>query len=333
MPQRLPVIYGAGARLLGLGIHHPSLRISKMPQIKANGLSFEYDTFGKAGDPAVLFIMGFAAQMTAWPEALMKSIAGEGFHVIRFDNRDIGKSQYLDHLGVPDVMAAMGSLMTGIPFTGAPYTLNDMAKDAAELLGALNIRDAHIVGASMGGMIAQLVAINHPGVTRSMTSIMSTTGNPAMPQATPEAMTALITPPADTSRETRIAHGMKMIRAIGSPGNLAATEEELKVTVTAAVDRAPYHPEGISRQLCAILASPPRNAMLKNLRMPAMVLHGMDDPLVRVEAGRDTAASIPGCRLVEVPGMGHDFSNALVPIYHKHLSAFLKDAESRAKAA
>ncbi len=303
-----------------------------MPQIKANGLSFEYDTFGKAGDPAVLFIMGFAAQMTAWPEALLKAIAGEGFHVIRFDNRDIGKSQYLDHLGVPDVMAAMGSLMTGIPFGGASYTLNDMATDAALLLAALNIRNAHIVGASMGGMIAQLVAINHPQSTRSLTSIMSTTGNPAMPQATPEAMTALLTPPADISRETRINHGMKMIRAIGSPG-FPSTEEELRSTVTAQVDRAPYHPEGISRQLCAILASPPRNAMLRSLRMPAMVLHGIDDPLVRVEAGRDTAASIPGCRLVEVPGMGHDFPNALVPVYIKHLAAFLKDAEARAKAA
>lgn len=303
-----------------------------MPQIKANGLSFEYDSFGKAGDPAVLFIMGFASQMTAWPEALMKAIAGDGFHVIRFDNRDIGKSQYLDHLGVPDVMAAMGSLMTGIPFTGAPYTLNDMAKDAAGVLGALNIRNAHIVGASMGGMIAQLVAINHPAVTRSLTSIMSTTGNPAMPQATPEAMTALLTPPADTSRETRITHGMNMWRVIGSPG-YAASDAELRATLTQFVDRAPYHPEGISRQLCAILASPPRNAMLKNLRMPAMVLHGMDDPLIRVESGRDTAASIPGCRLVEVPGMGHDFTNALVPVYHKHISAFLKDAEARAKAA
>lgn len=304
-----------------------------MPQIKANGLSFEYDSFGRAGDPAVLFIMGFAAQMTAWPEALMKAVAGEGFHVIRFDNRDIGKSQYLDHLGVPDVMTAMGSLLTGIPFAGAPYTLNDMAKDAASILGALNIRQAHIVGASMGGMIAQLVAINHPDVTRSMTSIMSTTGNPAVPQATPEAMTALLTPPADTSRETRIAHGMMMIRAIGSRGDLAATEEELRSTVTALVDRAPYHPEGISRQLCGILASPPRNAMLKNLRMPTMVLHGINDPLVRVEGGRDTAASIPGCRLVEVPGMGHDFTSALVPTIARHLTAFLKDAEARAKAA
>ncbi|MBV9692451.1 MAG: alpha/beta fold hydrolase [Alphaproteobacteria bacterium] len=214
----------------------------------------------------------------------------------------------------------------------APYTLDDMAADAVGLLDALGIAQAHIVGASMGGMIAQIVAGKYPARTRSLVSIMSTTGNPDVPRGTPEAYAAITTPPASLSREDRIAQGIKLWRVIGSPG-YPATDAELKATVEEAMDRAPYDPAGIARQMAAIMASPPRNDILKNVRCPAMVLHGADDPLVPVEGGKDTAASISGAKLVIVPGMAHDFSNALVPIYLQYVGGFLTHVEREAKAA
>ncbi|MBU6299840.1 MAG: alpha/beta hydrolase, partial [Alphaproteobacteria bacterium] len=182
-----------------------------MPQVKVNGLAFEYESFGRKNDPAILLIMGFSAQMTMWPEALCEGLAGRSFRVIRFDNRDVGKSAHLDHLGRPDIASAMMKAMAGEP-VAAPYLLDDMAADAAGLLKALGISDAHIVGASMGGMIAQIVAARYPEATRSLVSIMSTTGRRDLPPAKPEAIAALTTPPASESREDRIAAGMKVWR-------------------------------------------------------------------------------------------------------------------------
>jgi pimeloyl-ACP methyl ester carboxylesterase len=301
-----------------------------MPQIEANGLTIEYESFGRAGDPALLLIMGFAAQMTVWPEALCEGLAARGFYIVRFDNRDVGKTTHLSHFGRPDVSAAMGKALSGAP-VNPPYTLDDMAKDAAGLLDALGIDDAHIVGASMGGMIAQLLAAKHPERARSLVSIMSTTARRDLPQAKPEAMAALMTPPASPAREDRIAQGKKSWRAIGSPG-FAASDEELTATVARQVDRVPYDPDGIARQTLAVIAAQPRNEFLKNLRIPALVLHGADDPLIPVECGKDTAASIPAAQLVIVPGMGHDFTNALVPVYLKHIGDFVSAVEAK-KAA
>jgi pimeloyl-ACP methyl ester carboxylesterase len=302
-----------------------------MPQAQANGIAIEYESFGRAGDPTILLIMGFSAQMTMWPVAFCKRLAERGFRVIRFDNRDIGKSTHLTNLGTPNVPEAMMKMMSGQPVT-APYQLDDMAQDATALLDALSIDSAHIVGASMGGMIAQIVAAKHPKHTRSLVSIMSTTGNRSLPQAKPEAMAAITVPPASDSREDRIAAGMKAWRVIGSPA-YPATDSELLESVSAMVDRVPYEPTGIARQLLAIVAAAPRNDLLKTLKVPALVLHGADDPLLPVDCGKDTAASIPGAKLEILPGVAHDFTDALVPIYLEHVGGFVTQVERAKKAA
>ena len=302
-----------------------------MPQAQANGITLEYESFGRASDPAVLLIMGFSAQMTMWPVAFCKGLAERGFRVVRFDNRDIGKSTHLTNLGAPNVPEAMMKMMSGQP-VAAPYQLEDMAKDSVALLDALGIDSAHIVGASMGGMIAQIVAAKHPKHTRSLVSIMSTTGNRSLPQAKPEAMAAITMPPASDSREDRIAAGMKAWRVIGSPA-YPATDAELLESVSAMVDRVPYEPTGIARQLLAIVAAAPRNDLLKALKAPALVLHGADDPLLPVECGKDTAASIPGAKLEILPGVAHDFTDALVPVYLEHVGSFVTEVERARKAA
>ncbi len=302
-----------------------------MPQMRANGIDIEYETFGRKTDPALLLIMGFSAQMTMWPVKLCEGLADRGFYVIRFDNRDIGKSTHLVGLGVPNVGEAMAKMMSGQSVTNAPYTLDDMAADAVGLLDGLGIKSAHIVGASMGGMIAQIIAAKYPLRTRSMVSIMSTTGRQGLPPAKPEAMAALTTPPASGSREDRMAAGRRIWKAIGSPG-FPPTEEELEELLQREVDRVPYDPEGPARQMVAIIASPPRNEMLKTVRCPCLVIHGADDPLLPVECGKDTAACIPGCELVIVPGMAHDFTNALAPLYLEYIGNFARGVE-RKKAA
>lgn len=300
-----------------------------MPQIKANGLNFEYETFGESKDPAVLMIMGFSAQMTMWPVELCEGIASRGYHVIRFDNRDIGLSERVNSSVAVNVMEAIMKAASGQPIA-SPYQLNDMAADAAGILDAMEIEKAHIVGASMGGMIAQLVAVNHPHKARSLTSIMSTTGRRDLPPSKPEAM-AVLTQPAPVEREARIEHTMKVWRIIGSQPVYAADDEELRRTATAIVDRVPYDPAGIARQLVGILASPPRNEMLKSVKLPALVIHGTDDPLVNPEGGKDTAASIPDARLKMIPGMGHDFTSKLVPVYLREISDFISEVDARAR--
>ena len=174
-----------------------------MPQVNVNGLDIEYESFGRGGDPAILLIMGLASQLTLWPEALCSGLAARQFRVIRFDNRDIGKSTHLSDKGAPDLAALMARLLSGQPVE-PPYTLNAMAADAMGLLDAIGVDRAHIVGASMGGMIAQLVAVHYPARTKSLVSIMSTTGRRDLPPAKPEAMAAIMTPPASLGREDRI---------------------------------------------------------------------------------------------------------------------------------
>ena len=296
-----------------------------MPQARANGIDVEYESFGRRSDPAVILIMGYAAQMTLWPVALCQGLARRGFRVIRFDNRDAGLSTHLSQLGVPNVgeafmKAAMGQKVE------TPYTLDDMAADTIGLMDALGIESAHVIGASMGGMIAQIVAVKYANRTRSLVSIMSTTGRRDLPQGRPEVMAVLTTPPASTSREDRVAQGRRIWAAIGSPG-FRPTDAELTAVLEREVDRAPYDGEAPARQLVAILASEPRNEMLKAVRVPALVIHGADDPLIPVEAGKDTAASIAGGELVIVPGMAHDFTDALVPVYLEYIGDFLVRVE------
>jgi pimeloyl-ACP methyl ester carboxylesterase len=302
-----------------------------MSQVSANGITIEYESFGRESDPAILLIMGFSGQLTVWPVAFCEGLAAKGFRVIRFDNRDVGKSTHLSQLGVPNIAEAMARAASGQAIS-APYQLDDMAADAAGLLKALDIPSAHIVGASMGGFITQLVAAKHPQQTLSMVSIMSSTQNPMLPPAKPEAMAAITQPPASNAREDRIAAGMRAWRTIGSPG-YPATDEELRAAVSRDVDRVPYDPAGVARQMVAILAAPARNALLKTVKCPALVIHGADDPLVPIEGGRDTAASIPGCKLVIVPGMGHDLTDALVPVLLAHVGDFVTEVERTRKAA
>jgi pimeloyl-ACP methyl ester carboxylesterase len=298
-----------------------------MAQVRANGMDIEVESFGRESDPAVLLVMGFGAQLTLWRESFCEGLAAKGLRVIRFDNRDVGKSTHLMDAGAPDIAALMAAAAQGQPLK-TPYVLDDMAADAAGVLDALGIGRAHIVGASMGGMIAQLVATNHPDKTRSLVSIMSTTGRRDLPPGKPEAMAALMTPPASPAREDRIAAAINTWRVLGSPG-YAATDAELRAGAERDADRAPYEPTGVARQMAAILASPPRNDKLKALRTPALVLHGADDPIIPYQCGEDTAASIPGAELIIVPGMGHDFTEALTPVYVKHVGDFVLRVEAR----
>lgn len=299
-----------------------------MPQVKSNGVELEYESFGRDSDPAVLLIMGFGGQLTLWQTSFCEALAAKGFRVIRFDNRDVGKSTHLLDAGVPDIGALMAALATGAP-VNAPYTLDDMAADAAGLLDVLGIKQAHIVGASMGGMIAQLVAINHPEKTKSLTSVMSTTARPGLPAGTPEAMGALMAPPASSGREDRIAASLRTWKALGSPG-FPATEAELRKNAERDADRVPYEPTGVARQMAAIVAAPPRHEKLGAVKVPTLVLHGKDDPIIPYPCGEDTAKSVPGAELIIVPGMAHDFTELLTPVYLKHIGDFVQKVEGRA---
>jgi pimeloyl-ACP methyl ester carboxylesterase len=301
-----------------------------MPQVRTNGIDIAYESFGCTTDPAILLIMGFSGALVGWPDSLCAGLAAKGFRVIRFDNRDVGRSTHLDALGRPDLKALIADATAGKP-VAAPYALDDMAADAIGLLDALGIDSAHVVGASMGGMIAQLVALNHPGKAKSIVSIMSTTGRRDLPPGKPEAFAAVMTPPASAAREDRIARGLMVWRVIGSPG-FPATEQELTDYVTRSADYAPYDPVGIARQMAAVLAAPPRNKRLRSVRLPALVIHGDADPLIPVSGGEDTARSIPGAELLIVPGMAHDFRESLVPIYLKAIGDFAAKVEAEDKA-
>jgi pimeloyl-ACP methyl ester carboxylesterase len=276
-----------------------------MPTAKSNGLELEYETFGDPGHPAIVLVMGLGAQLINWDRSFCASIAEEGFRVIRFDNRDIGLSTYLDELPPPDLQAILGGDLSSVS-----YGLGDMAADVVGLLDALGIDRAHIVGASMGGMIAQVMAIEHAERVLSLCSIMSTTGDRAVGQATPEALAGLLRPPAG-SREKAIEQTMAGTRTIGSPG-FPATDDELRAKATASYDRA-YHPAGSARQTAAIVTAADRTPALRKLAIPTVVIHGDADPLVDPSGGKATAEAIPGAELVLVAGMGHDLPRGTWP--------------------
>ena len=280
-----------------------------MPQIAANGVTLEYEAYGDPAHPPLLLIMGLGAQLTLWPIELVEALVTRGYRVIRYDNRDIGLSTKFTGAGVPELPAVIMALMSG-KLPALPYSLAQMADDAAALLTALGIDKAHVVGASMGGMIAQLLAINHAGRVRSLTSIMSTTGNPALPPAKPEAMAALMERPTTAELTDILALGLRISRAIGSPG-YPAREDRLRERIERDFRRS-FHPTGAARQMAAIVADGDRRERLKSVTAPTLVIHGEDDPLVPVEGGKDTAAAIRGAKLLTIPGMGHDLPVELV---------------------
>lgn len=296
-----------------------------MPQIEAGGLALEYEDHGEAGAPVILLVMGLGAQLTLWPIELVDALVARGFRVIRYDNRDIGLSSKMEGAKAPGMVRHI--LMKRFGFSPrVPYSLADMAGDAVALLDALGIERAHIVGASMGGMIAQHIAFTWPARVLSLTSIMSTTGNPRLPAAQRDAIKVLTRRPASSDEAALVAHGMLLARTIGSPG-YGSDEAVLRGKVTANVRRS-YYPDGAARQLAAIIADGDRRARLAGVTAPTLVIHGEADPLVPVEAGRDTAAHIPGAQLKTVPGMGHDLPLQLVDEIADSIAAHARAGES-----
>lgn len=281
-----------------------------MARVAANGIEIEYDEFGAPDAPAVLMIMGLGAQLVRWPMNLVEALVARGYRVIRYDNRDVGLSTKFDAMGTPSFALMAVSHILRRPVR-APYSLTDMAADAVGLLDALGIDRAHIVGASMGGMIAQLFAAHWPERTLSLTSIMSTTGNPALPGASLQAMGILLRRPRSADVEAIVAHGVRASKVVAA--RLQEDEAFMMERYREEVTRN-HHPAGFVRQMAAILADGDRRARLKAITAPAVVVHGTEDPLVPVDGGRDTAAHVPGARLVEIPGMGHTLPPDVIPV-------------------
>jgi pimeloyl-ACP methyl ester carboxylesterase len=278
-------------------------------KVKLNGIEIVYDTFGDPSAAPMLLIMGLGEQMIAWDEDFCKQLATQGYWVIRFDNRDVGLSTRLDDASVPDILALMQTMAQG-EAPQAPYTLGDMADDVVGLLDTLAVESAHVVGISMGGMIAQEMAIHHPGRVRTLTSIMSTTGDPELPPPKPEAQIILVTPPP-TDREGYLEHALKIWQVLSGPG-FPMDEGRIRERAGRSFDRG-LSPTGTARQLAAILTSGSRREALRSVKVPTLVIHGNADPLVPVECGKDTANSIPGAELMIIEGMGHDLPLEVAP--------------------
>jgi pimeloyl-ACP methyl ester carboxylesterase len=293
----------------------------RVAKVKANGIEIEYETAGNKSDPALLLVMGLGAQLTIWPDSLFHGLAARGFHVIRFDNRDTGLSTDFGKWGVADIPGALQAAMKGEK-VDAPYHLDDMAADAIGLLDALGIDKAHMVGASMGGMIVQIIAAKYPQRTRSMVSIYSTSGRRGLPQGKPEALAMLGSVPESDTREARVLHGMKLRRTIGSPA-YPTPAAELRAFVEKNVDRR-WYPEGAGRQYVSVMASGDRVDLLRTIKAPTLVLHGEADPLLPVECGRDVAKLVPGAELETIAGWGHDFPTELVPRIVDRVASFCK---------
>ncbi len=264
-----------------------------------------YESFGNPQDPTIVLVMGLGAQMIAWYDGFVESIAAEGFHVVRFDNRDSGLSTHLHDAGTPGML----EFMQRQPITSFAYTLAEMADDVAGLLDGLDIAQAHIVGASMGGMITQEFAIRHPERTLSVTSIFSTPA-PWIGSPSPEAMAALMAPPADNEADAA-DRSVELYKIVGSPG-FELDEAGIRESSAESFRRA-NDPAGTNRQLIAIQVSPDRTEALAKVTVPTVVIHGLADPLVKVAGGEATAAAIPGAKLVTFEGMGHDLPKALWP--------------------
>ena len=284
-------------------------------KIRANGIELEVEVSGERADaqgrprPAVLLIMGLGMQLTAWPLPLVDGLVTAGYRVVRFDNRDAGLSQQFGALGTPNLLMASLKYKFGWRIK-PPYTVHDMALDALGVLDALGIDQAHVVGVSMGGMIAQRVALSAPQRTRSLTSIMSSSSARHLPGPAPHVARVLLSRPAGNSEPAAIDHGVKLFTLIGSPG-FARDAALLHQQVLAATRRG-YHAAGTARQLVAVVADSARTAELHRITAPTLVVHGKADPLIPFVCGEDTARRIPGATLLGIDGMGHDLPAGVV---------------------
>lgn len=296
-----------------------------MPRAQANGIEIEYETFGDPANPAILLIMGLGIQLLGWHEVFCNMLVERGYFVIRYDNRDVGLSSKIEDGPQPDVMR----LLAG-DYSSASYTLDDMADDAAGLLDAIGVEEAHLVGVSMGGMIAQTLAIRHPERVLSLTSIMSTTGDQAVGQPRQDVIMALITP-APEGREAFIDYQANLFRLIGSP-EYPMPDDQLRDIIGRSYDRMNY-PPGFLRQLAGVMASGDRTTALANVDVPTLVIHGEADPLIQADGGEATAKAIPGAKLVKIAGMGHDFPPQLWPRFVDEIVANAERAKAPAQQA
>ncbi len=279
-------------------------------RIPSNGIEIELDDQGPPGGEPLLLIMGLGMQLVAWPDELVQQLVSRGFRVLRIDNRDAGLSSQFDHLGVPNLAWAAMRHALRLP-VNAPYRIADMAADTLGVLDALGIAKVHVCGASMGGMIAQHLAAQHPERVKSLTLIMTTTGARRLPQASAQVRLALLSRPAGRDEAAIVAHLTRIVTLIGSPAYPAAPER-LRERLQLSVRRA-WRPAGTARQLAAIVADGDRSALVQSIRVPTRVIHGDADPLVPVASGHDLAARIPSAVADIVPGMGHDLPQQLLP--------------------
>ncbi len=279
-----------------------------MKSTRPDTIDIEYETFGSAADPAVLLVAGFVVQLTSWDTEFCRLLAGSGRYVIRFDNRDCGLSTKLEGVAA-DWHGALDATLSGGPMPDVPYTLSDMGNDSVGLLDALGIDAAHVVGASMGGMIAQTMAIEHPERVRSLTSMMSSTGDPRTGKPEPEALKVLLTvPPAERAAFLDAAERTKVWAS-----KRYVDLDRIRRRAAESFDRS-FYPAGSPRQLAAIYASGDRTAALRDVEVPALVIHGNDDTLITPGGGSATAEAIPGAHLLMVADMGHDLPPALWPL-------------------
>ncbi|MBL4906239.1 MAG: alpha/beta fold hydrolase [Sneathiella sp.] len=287
-----------------------------MGQVKAGKITLEIDRIGDPANPAIILIAGLGFQLIDWPRAFCETLAEKGYQVVRFDNRDVGKSQKLETLGVPDLAAVLEGKATG-NFPDIPYSLDDMARDVIALMNALSLHKAHIVGMSMGGMIAQLLAVHSPERCLSLTSIMSTSGEASVSAPKPEVMAALTKAPASQEKQDIVDFGLRVNDTIGSPG-FRWDRDALRDHIEACFDRG-YCPTGYLRQMAAVFSAPSRRDILGKINVPTLVIHGLEDPLVPSSGGQDVADYVPHAHLELVAGMGHDLS----PLLCVHLARLM----------
>ena len=268
-----------------------------MPQAVANGIRIEYERIGTRGRPAIVLIMGLGAQLTSWDDPFCDQLASAGFEVVRFDNRDSGLSSHLDELGPPDLLSALAG--TAPP----PYGLESLAEDTAALMSRLGILAAHVVGISMGGMVAQLVAIRHPARTLTLSSLMADAGGTSRVMGEPEVLAELLSSPLSASFEESVESMVRLRRSLAGPGDF---DEVVTRERAARLVQRSYYPVGALRQGAAVLAAGDRTGGLTKLMMPALVVHGTHDPLVPFENGLRVHRAIPGSKLLALDGVGHD---------------------------